>query len=67
MLVSVPYPFGPELEKCSWPGGHAQLLWLLPITEAERDFKVREGQDALEQLLEDAHVNPCDPYRASVV
>ena len=39
LLVSLPYPFGPELEMCRWDGGHARLLWLLPITEAERDFR----------------------------
>src|SRR4051812_10611589 len=43
LLVSVPYPFGPELESCTWQGGHARLLWLLPITEAERTYKVDAG------------------------
>lgn len=66
-LVSLPYPFGPEFGTCSWAGGHAELLWLLPITEAERDFKAREGVEALEQLFESAAINPCDPNRASVV
>lgn len=67
MLVSLPYPFGPELEKCTWPSGHAQLLWLLPITQAERDFKAAEGLEALEQLLEDARIDPWDPHREPVV
>ncbi|MBY0458071.1 MAG: suppressor of fused domain protein [Gemmataceae bacterium] len=53
-LVSLPYPFGPELEGCELPDGHLHILWLLPITAAERAFKVREGQEALEQQF-DAH------------
>src|SRR4051812_44779420 len=34
LLVSLPYPFDPELEACAWDGGHARLLWLLPIAAA---------------------------------
>ena len=37
LLVSQPYPYGPEFEMCHWEGGHARILWLLPITESERD------------------------------
>ena len=47
MLVSLPYPFGPELEVCQLPDGELHVLWLLPITLAEREFKVREGLEAL--------------------
>ena len=25
---------------CTWDGGHARLLWMLPITRDERDYKV---------------------------
>jgi hypothetical protein len=67
LLVSVPYPFGPALESCTWSGGHARLLWLLPITEAERDYKIEMGQDALEQRLEDSAIIPTDIARPSVV
>jgi hypothetical protein len=48
-LVSLPYPFGPQLEVCNFSDWHLHVLWLLPITTAEREFKVREGQEALEQ------------------
>jgi len=46
-LVSPPYPFGPELESCAWSAGHARIMWLLPITRAERDFKVNQGLESL--------------------
>ena len=64
--MSVPYPFGPQLESCTWKGGHARLLWLLPITEAERAYKIREGVEALEQRFEQAGIDPTDSARGSV-
>ena len=66
-LISLPYPWGPELEACDWVGGHAQLLWLLPITEAERDFKVEHGLEALEERFERARLDFTNAGRASVV
>ena len=66
-LVSMPYPWGPELEVCEWTGGHARLLWVLPITEAERDFRGSHGLEALEQRFEDAPIDYTDPHRPSVV
>jgi hypothetical protein len=52
MLVSLPYTFGPELEICNVNGDHIHLFWLLPITQAEREFKVRNGQESLEKEFE---------------
>jgi hypothetical protein len=66
-VVSVPYPYGPALEQCEWKGGHARILWLMPITEAERDFKAANGLEALEARLEAAGVNFWDPARPSTV
>lgn len=67
LLVSTPYPLGPDVEVADWSGGHARLLWLLPITEAERDFKSDHGLEALEQRLEEAALEYWDPHRTSVV
>lgn len=67
-LVSLPYPFGPDFEVCTWgDGAHARILWLLPITKAERDFRREQGLDALECLFEERAINPVDIGRASVV
>jgi hypothetical protein len=67
LLVSLPYPYGPDLELCNWKSGHARLLWLVPITRAERDFKAEEGLGALESRLEEAGALFHDPARPSVV
>lgn len=66
-VVSLPYPYGPDLEICAWDGGHARLLWLLPITRAERDFKRDHGLEPLEQRFDRAGIQFSDPNRQSVV
>jgi hypothetical protein len=67
ILVSLPYPFGPELEICPLPDGRAvQVLWLLPITEAEKDYRHREGLEALESRFEETEMAFADPARPSV-
>ncbi|WP_426513206.1 suppressor of fused domain protein [Dactylosporangium sp. McL0621] len=67
LLVSLPYPWGPKLETCPVPGGHVRLLWLLPITEAEKTFRHKHDLEALEQRFETAGISPTDPRRSSVV
>ena len=67
LLVGTPYAYGSQLEICSWPGGHARILALQPITTAERDFKVEHGLEVLEQRLEDTKTAYADPDRPSVV
>ncbi|WIN00644.1 suppressor of fused domain protein [Actinoplanes oblitus] len=67
LLVSLPYPWGPDLELCTLPAGHAQVLWLLPITEAEKIYRHAHDLEALEQRLETAAIHPRDPLRPSAV
>jgi Suppressor of fused protein (SUFU) len=67
LLVSQPYPYGPEFEICRWEHGHARILWLLPITESERDFKAEHGLEALEQRFDDVRLRYWDPRRSAVV
>jgi hypothetical protein len=68
MLVSHPYTFGPELETCCLtPDDHLHFFWLLPITAKERQFKVREGLEALEQRFEECALEYWLPERDSVV
>ncbi|MFJ1755131.1 suppressor of fused domain protein [Kitasatospora sp. NPDC088134] len=67
-LVSLPYPFGPDFEVCRWDGGsHARILWLLPITEAEKTFRHRAGLEALESRFDEHAIDPVDLHRPSVV
>jgi hypothetical protein len=67
MLVSLPYPFGPDLERCKLPDGDVRVLWLVPITEAEKQYKNRLGVEALEQQFDAAPLEYWRPDRVSVV
>jgi len=66
-LISLPYPFGPELELCRVTDGTVQILWLLPITGEELRFRKENGLEALEQRFEAAAIEYWKPRRKSVV
>lgn len=64
-FVSLPYLRGPELE---WhTESNTQCLWLIPISQSERDFKKAQGVEALELLFEENNLNYLSPGRASLV
>jgi hypothetical protein len=52
VLVSLPYPYGEDLEHVPWGGRHTRLLWLMPVTQSELAFARAEGNERLEQLFE---------------
>src|SRR3954470_16064849 len=60
-LVSLPYPFGPELEVCHVDDLHVVFTWLVPISESERRYRQEHGTDALEQLFDRAAFDVADP------
>jgi hypothetical protein len=66
LLVSLPYPYGPALERCELPERHVQFLWLVPITAAEANLVRSHGLEALERLLELGNVNVISPKRRSL-
>jgi hypothetical protein len=67
ILVSLPYPFGPDLQRCHVGDKHIEFLWLLPITRQERDYKATHGLDALESRFEEADLRYWQIDRPSVV
>ncbi|KRA32847.1 hypothetical protein ASD81_13060 [Nocardioides sp. Root614] len=67
LLVSLPYPFGPDLQTCHVGDRHVEFLWLLPISEAERSFKVAQGVEALETRFDEAGLHYWKVDRDSVV
>jgi hypothetical protein len=66
LLVSLPYPYGPEFEHLDLGDRHIRFLWLVPINKAEADLARTQGLDALEQRLEGSNVDVIAPTRASV-
>lgn len=66
-LISLPYLDGPTLEWMRANGNSARFLWLIPITQAEVEYKKEHGLEALEEKLEEASFNYLNPTRVSVV
>jgi hypothetical protein len=66
-FISLPYLDGDGLELFSFGKNHLHNLWLLPITEQERDFKMLYGPDALEEKFEECKLNYLDANRKSCV
>jgi hypothetical protein len=67
LLVSLPYPYGPDFEHCVIGDHHIRFLWLLPISASEAQYLRANGQEALERKFEEAGINAVDPRRVSVV
>lgn len=67
LLLSLPYLWGPKLEHCELSDRHIQVVWVLPITSAERAFAREHGVEALEQRFEEAAIDYLDPFRESVL
>ena len=66
-FLSPPYPFGEELEICNLDDDHLHILWLLPVTQTEREFAKREGAEALEVKFEQAELEYWQVDRPAVV
>jgi len=67
ILVSKPYYFGPNLEVWKTKKGHGHVIWLVPLTKSERDYKVQYGLEELERKLEDSSLDYWLPNRKSVI
>ena len=66
-LISLPYPFGEDLEVFNSNNDHVHFYWVLPITAEERAFKVENGLEALESRFEEAKLKYWDAKRRSAV
>ncbi|MBE7439064.1 MAG: suppressor of fused domain protein [Spirochaetales bacterium] len=66
-VIQQPYIDGIALEIFEAAGFHVHCYWLIPITEAEKDFALEHGYEALAELFERKALNYLDPNRASLV
>ncbi|MFS2187700.1 suppressor of fused domain protein [Mucilaginibacter sp. Mucisp84] len=68
-LISLPYLDGPDLELFDPGNNHKTIFfyWLIPITLQERNYKMQNGLDALEEKLEESQFNYIDSERRSVI
>lgn len=66
-FISLPYLEGEELEIIKFSGLEIHCYWFIPITEKERDYKIKFGCDALEDLFEEKQFDYLDKHRKSLV
>lgn len=55
------------IEWATVDGEQVHYLWLIPITKAERDYKIEFGIEALDALFVEQEVDCVDPLRESAV
>lgn len=67
LLVSLPYPYGTNLELCKLEDFTVKYLWLLPISSTENTYLKSHGMEALGQKFDDAEIDFLDLARPSVV
>lgn len=56
LLLSLPYPLGPELEVAPLGACDVQVLWLLPITRSEAEYRHHHDLEALESRFDAAAI-----------
>ena len=66
-LISLPYSDGPSLQQFRAGDREVQCLWMIPITQSEREYKIKNGIDSLGQKFEESQFDYLDPMRESVV
>ncbi|MFB9078912.1 suppressor of fused domain protein [Flavobacterium procerum] len=66
-FISLPYLDGENLEIFQFEDKIIHCYWLIPITLAERDYKIEHGCEALEELFEEKQLDYLNPLRTSLV
>jgi hypothetical protein len=66
-FISLPYLDGEALEIYRFDEYQIHCYWYIPITEKERDYKIKNGCEALEQLFEDNQLDYLNPNRISLI
>lgn len=66
-FISQPYLDGEEFENFAYKNNVFKIYWFIPISEPERDYKVKYGCEALEVLFEENELDYLNPERKSLV
>ena len=57
-FIMPPYFEEENFDTLELDGDRVNILWLIPITESEREFAVIHGSPALEELFAEKGLNP---------
>jgi suppressor of fused protein SUFU len=66
-LVSLPYPFSPDLETIKINDIYISFWWLFPITSSEALYAQANGDEALWEKFDEAELDYTDENRQSIV
>ncbi|QMU30602.1 suppressor of fused domain protein [Adhaeribacter radiodurans] len=66
-FISLPYLDGEQLEILELGEKVINCYWFIPITEKERDYKMGNGVEDLEQLFEEKQLDYLNPNRKELV
>jgi hypothetical protein len=66
-LLSWPYVNGSDIEPLRHEGKDIHCLWLLPITDSEKEYAIKNGVNALENKFDQNAIEFSWPGRPSVV
>jgi len=66
-FISLPYLDGERLEIFQYQDKQVHCYWLIPITEAEKNYKIKFGYEALEQLFENSSLDYLKVGRKSLI
>lgn len=67
VLFAIAYFDPPWFRGLDVDGKHIQFLWVIPLTEREREFKTKTGWNALGQMFENEQVVIGDVFRESAI
>lgn len=67
LLVSLPYPYGPDFENFNSDDVKVKYRWLVPIHDSEKKYLEHSGLEALEQKFDEMEMDFLDPCRPSCV
>ena len=63
-----PYFEDPKFDNLHIDGDKVDILWMIPITEREREYAIENGSQALEEVFKKAEMDPVvDEERTSLV
>lgn len=66
-FISLPYLDGEDLEIFKFDDEVIHCYWIIPITEKEKEYKIENGCDALEDLFDEKQIEYLNPKRKSLV
>ncbi|RBL92919.1 suppressor of fused domain protein [Chitinophaga flava] len=66
-FISLPYLDKDDLAFFNFEGRQIHCYWLIPITKEERDYKIENGCEALEQLFEEKQLDYLNPDRNCLI